>query len=387
MSSSPHPDTPSLDALGRDHASADLLVVGLGPAGRALAHRAAAAGSTVVGVDPHPNRTWTPTYSAWIDELPRWLPRSVVASSTDCPAVFTTKRQAIARTYCVLDTPQLQRTLALDGVRVVAGTARSVTPTTVLLDDGSTLTARAVVDARGSAGLPGLAEQTAYGVVVERHIGESVLDGAGAWFMDWRHDNGARASEVPSFLYAVVLGEGRVLLEETCLVGSPPLDLRVLEHRLRTRLAGRGVTVSGDETIERVRFAVQPPPRSKDDRNVFRFGSRSSMMHPATGYSVAASLAAADDVVDALRRGARVGTLSTWTVQRLRNLGLRTALGLDPDLVPQFFASFFDLPVTLQASYLSGHSDALGTAHAMTRMFPTLPTSARIAIARTLVGR
>ncbi|MGB7384979.1 MAG: lycopene cyclase family protein, partial [Rhodococcus sp. (in: high G+C Gram-positive bacteria)] len=84
--------------------SAEVVVLGLGPAGRALTHRAAAAGLDVIAIDTHPARRWTPTYSAWLDELPEWLPRAVIASVTDTPAAWTTKRHAIDRTYCVLDT-------------------------------------------------------------------------------------------------------------------------------------------------------------------------------------------------------------------------------------------------------------------------------------------
>lgn len=367
--------------------SADIVVVGLGPAGRALTHRAAVAGLDVVAVDPHPDRRWTPTYSSWADELPDWLEPSAVRSTTHTPAVFTTKRTSIARTYCVLDTDGLQRALSANEVPVHAAHAVEVTSSTVTLADGTVVTGRTVVDARGTTGLVGLAEQTAYGVVVDHETAQPVLDGVGAWFMDWRRDNGAEASDVPSFLYAVDLGGDAVLLEETCLVGKPALGFSVLQDRLRTRLLARGVSLTGGETVERVRFPVQPPPRTRGERGVVRFGARSSMMHPATGYSVAASLAAADDVVDAVSRRRRVGSLSMWTVQQLRNLGLRTALGLAPESVPDFFASFFDLPVASQAAYLSGRSDAVGTAVAMSRMFPTLPTEARLAIARTVVGR
>ncbi len=341
----------------------------------------------VVAVDPHPARRWTPTYSAWLDELPGWLPDSVIATVTDTAAAWTTKRHSIDREYCVLDTPALQDALVAPAARTLTGSAVHVTATSVTLSDGSVVHADTVVDARGSAGAPGLAEQTAFGVVVDREVGEPVLDGSGAWFMDWRRDNGAAASDVPSFLYAVSLDDESILLEETCLVGRPPLDPRVLQTRLRTRLASRGVTLTGSEPIERVRFAVQAPPRASTERGVVRFGARSWAMHPATGYSVAASLAATDDLVDALGRQRRTRSLSIWTVGRLRELGLRTALGLEPELVPEFFASFFDLPISLQRSYLSGRSDAVGTAHAMTRMFPTLPTPARVAIARTLAGR
>lgn len=286
----------------------------------------------------------------------------------------------------MLDTLALQTALRVDNARLVTGTAQRITSSDVTLTDGTIVSGATVVDARGTIGMPGLAEQTAYGVIVPREVAEPLLESAGAWFMDWRHDNGTDPGAVPSFLYTVRSSEESILLEETCLVGRPALDIRVLRDRLHIRLRARGLVLSGSESVERVRFPVQSPPRKRGENDVVRFGSRSPMMHPATGYSVAASLAAVDDLVDAVRRGRRVGSLQIWAVQRLRNLGLKTALDLDPALVPQFFASFFDLPVALQASYLSGRSDAAGTVHAMIRMFPTLPTATRLAIARTVLN-
>ncbi|MDQ0283196.1 lycopene cyclase family protein [Rhodococcoides fascians] len=370
--------------------SADVAVVGLGPAGRAIAHRCATAGMDVLALDPHPSRTWTPTYSAWADELPSWLSESAIASTARRPAVWTDRHRVIDRMYCVLDTHALQASLSLDLVRVRAGTAVDVTGTRVTTVDGTVVTARHVVDARGTLDSRDLAQQTAYGIVVERERAEPILEGSDAWFMDWRTDNGVRPGEVPSFLYAVALDDHRVLLEETCLVGRPALHLDVLRTRLHHRLARRDLVPTGTEDVERVRFSVEPPPRSRlhtPRSGPVLFGSRSNLMHPATGYSVAASLASADHLVDGLRTG-KPGSrraLHTWTVQKLRNLGLRTALSLEPEMVPQFFASFFSLPVELQRSYLSGHDDAMGTMTAMLRMFPTLPVSARLAIARTVV--
>ncbi|HEX2857892.1 MAG TPA: lycopene cyclase family protein, partial [Propionibacteriaceae bacterium] len=58
----------------------DVAVVGLGPAGRALAHRLLARGARVLAVDPHPERPWLPTYGGWAHQLPDWLPERVVGS-------------------------------------------------------------------------------------------------------------------------------------------------------------------------------------------------------------------------------------------------------------------------------------------------------------------
>ncbi|MEO7587895.1 MAG: lycopene cyclase family protein, partial [Arachnia sp.] len=60
----------------------DVAVVGLGPAGRALAHRLAGTGLDVLAVDPHPERSWPQTLGGWRRQLPAWLPDDDVVAST-----------------------------------------------------------------------------------------------------------------------------------------------------------------------------------------------------------------------------------------------------------------------------------------------------------------
>src|SRR5699024_7255129 len=133
----------------------------------------------------------------------------------------------------------------------------------VHLDGGDRVDARTVIDARGLPRGPGRPEQTAYGIAVDAADAAPVLEGRPAWFMDWRRDNGAPAASTPSFLYAVPLGDGRVLVEETCLVGAPPVPLSALRRRLHTRLRARGLHPSGAVPVERVRFALH---RSEERR-------------------------------------------------------------------------------------------------------------------------
>ena len=50
-------------------------------------------------------------------------------------------------------------------------------------------------------------------------------------------------NEVPSFLYGMPLGNGRVFLEETCLVSKPGLPFATLKRRLERRLDAMGLKV------------------------------------------------------------------------------------------------------------------------------------------------
>ncbi|MFE5460336.1 lycopene cyclase family protein [Nocardia sp. NPDC056564] len=353
--------------------TADIVVCGLGPAGRALAHRCLTRGLSVTVVDPAPDRRWSATYAAWGDELPGWLDPLAIAATVDQPTAWGTRAHRIDRPYVVLDSDRLRESLDLTGAEVVADRAVALTADTVTLASGRTLTARRAFDARGIARSVALAEQTAYGLVLDaRHCA-----GLESLFMDWRADNGAPADAPRSFLYAVPLGDGSMLLEETCLAGRPALDGTTLRDRLHHRLRSRGIEFTGDERIERVRFPVEG---GRPGRRTF--GAAGGFAHPATGYSVAASLAAADTVAT----GARAWPASARAVYRLRAAGLRALLALPPTDLPVFFDTFFDLPPAAQRAYLSGRTDLTGTVVAMSTLFGTLPPQLRRRVATATLG-
>ncbi|MEU2037494.1 lycopene cyclase family protein [Nocardia niwae] len=351
----------------------DLVVCGLGPAGRALAHRAVARGLTVTVVDPAPERRWTATYATWADELPDWLAPEVVAATVPRPLAWGTRAHRVDRPYAVLDTGRLQAALTLSDANVVADRAAGIAPGRVTLASGATITGGRVIDARGLARSPARAEQTAYGVIVDARS----CGGLDPLFMDWRPDNGAAPGSLPSFLYAVPLDEKRMLLEETCLAGRPALTGAQLRARLRHRLDARGFRYTGDEPVEHVRFPVQggrPGAR--------RFGAAGGFLHPATGYSVGAALASAD----AVAAGQDVWPAAARVVHRLRAAGLRALLALPPDDLPLFFDTFFALPPASQRAYLSGRTDLAGTASAMSALFVALPGRLRRRVAAATLG-
>ncbi len=130
----------------------EVLVVGGGPAGRALAAECAARGLTTTLVDPAPHAPWRATYGAWLDELPADLPPPAATARGRVVAVTS---HELDRTYAVLDVPALRHhldtRLAAAGVRIVTGRAVGTVHggRAVLLADGARLDADVLVDAGG----------------------------------------------------------------------------------------------------------------------------------------------------------------------------------------------------------------------------------------------
>lgn len=356
----------------------DVLVVGGGPAGLALAGACARLGLVTGLLDPAPERPWLATYGLWSRELPSGLPDSVVASRASGRAIALTEHQ-LGWEYAVLDVPALRAHLAdqLTGVRLHTGRAvGSPQPGVVALADGAELRASVVVDAAGrwrpldpisSRSTP--AEQTAYGLVVDEDAAAPLMTSGEALFMDWRADHGEPGW--PTFLYAVPLGEGRVLVEETSLARRPGLPLSTLRRRLHARLTRHGIVAPKDARSEKVSFRVDHPRHR--GCGVLGFGAAAPLIHPATGFSVAASLALAPQVAEALATHLPEGSDkalaaaqdTVWpraaqVVHRLRRIGLEALLRMPPQEVPGFFEQFFTLPDAHRWTYLTARDDLWG---------------------------
>ncbi|MFH5207380.1 lycopene cyclase family protein [Antrihabitans sp. NCIMB 15449] len=346
----------------------DVCVVGLGPTGRALAHRSAQAGLRVAAVDPRPDRIWTPTYSAWLDELPSWLPPSVVASRIEAPTVWTTTERKIERPYVVLSKPRLFDALPLDDVQIEAQRATALTARRVTLADGADIEADIVVDTRGLPKTDRRPAASAHGIFVEAQRVEHYVGAGEGLLLDWRPENGATNDEPPSFLYSVPIGDGTVIFEETTLGVPGGLTQHELRRRVVTRLAAHGISLTGDEPHESCHYPLdQPPPRRlRDKESAVAFGSRGGMMHPCTGYSVADSLALTDAFVDALLSGtdpvAALWPAKARFVYWMRERGLAGMGRLTTEQATAMFDSFFRASPRQQRALLTEHADPFGLA-------------------------
>ena len=391
------------------------VVLGLGPAGRIAAHRAAARGWDVMALDPA-GGSMPSTVGAWAHQLPAWLPADAVASRFR-PSVVTSggRRRLLDDDYVVLDTAVLSRLGGFDvcrerGMRHADGAVTIRDGDGDGEDFGAWTSSDVVVDAVGAA--PGAAvleaRQLAFGHVfreidVPEHVRVPVL-------MDFTVPTGtdlppdradATGSYPATFSYRLPLGDGTWLIEETILAARASsgaddprrAELHAHLHRMQSRrLADLGLDPAraiADETVdfpmgpwqlpdnrpstplrERLRGVPVPGrPRLSLDLSFLarpvsgsgtpgygHFGASGGWMHPATGYSVGAVLADVDRFLDHLAARDDASPPGGRPLAWLRRRGLHVLLGFDADQTREFFDSFLSLPDAAIREYLTGTS-------------------------------
>ena len=403
----------------------DVAVIGDGPAGSALARACRRQGIDVALVGD--DAPWTATYSTWTDDL---VDDSgvelvdvdgVVAIASSEVWAHGARPHRLARTYATLDNDRLRselragvehRRVRVERVdRVASGTVGTTAAGHVghrlELVDGSTIVARVVIDATGwparfarhdSERAP--AWQTALGVVLPE---PPPGDLGNPTFMDFRRvlgPDGAPSSVGPSgvttFCYSLAVRDGW-MVEETVLAARPAIEPIALLPRLAARLGRHPDTVLADAIrTEYVRIPLggsRPGP----GQPIVAFGAAAGYVHPATGYSVAASIRAAPRVAAAIGRALKssggavdptpiaeaVWTASMRRTRVLHDYGLEVLLDLDDDAVRAFFDAFFELSVVDWSAYLRVDAAPGEVSAVMTRLF----WSSSWKLRRRLAGR
>lgn len=391
----------------------DVLVVGGGPAGLALAAELAARGLSVRLVAPQPPRSFPATYGAWLDELPP-LARACLAEVWSDVRVYTGDHATpLLRPYALLDNARLLEALlarAGEGLSWTVGTVRAVCREgegwTVHGAGGERWRARLVVDAAGHGGSltrprhpGGAALQTAYGIVAQ--FDSPPAPPGGMVWMDYRasHLPPAEVQATPTFLYAMHLGGTRYLVEETSLIARPGLTRDLLRRRLYARLAAQGTSPGEIEAEEWVAFpmnAAAPAPGP-----LLAYGSAAGLVHPVSGFQLADALRRAPEVAHAVAHalaaggpGAAVqaGWAALWTPERraareVALIGVDALLALPGEQLPAFFSAFFELPAAQWHAFLAPGTEAGALARVMLRLFAHAPNRVRVPLAQAALGQ
>jgi len=306
------------------------------------------------------------------------------------------------RTYVKLNTDELQSSLwstcRVGSAFVVPQRAtrldHRIGETSIRTSDGATHRARLVVDASGAmtrfvrrVHRRAPAFQTAYGLML--HAPGHGFDPLQMVLMDFRPAS-SDATEPPSFLYAMPLGDGRLFLEETSLARRPPVRLEVLRARLQVRLASLGL-----ERAERIGEEHCSIPMGLGlpalGQPLIPFGAAASMVHPASGYLISQILRKADLVATSILEGLdsggtdaalTSGNANVWpraqrTVWELYGFGLEALVDMNATAISRFFDSFFQLPLEAWSGFLAGTLAPTELGAVMTRLFRDLPASVR----------
>jgi flavin-dependent dehydrogenase len=426
---------------------ADVAILGSGPAAWAAASACCQEGLSVTLIAPNPHANWSQTYGVWVDQFDAPVRKLFGLTDGDplplshqWPAIaaVTDSRRDLKRAYGLLDNAVVRATLEAQAhatglLTVRTATAQEVTHnqwSSVALSKGRAVSARLVIDATGSqsafvqrqtasgqqpgrtgnvhasatvnapGNATGYAMQAAYGVVAEvdrAPYASSVL-------MDWTGPNRRDAS----FLYALDLG-GRWLLEETSLARNPPLSPAELKARLEVRLAGMNVNITKVHAEEHVLFPMDLALPVVGQRTL-AIGAAGAIVHPATGYSVAASLRLAPRLAESLREAFEnpsanaqdivdAGWRAVWPLdrRRARNLesyGLERLLTMSQSEIRAFFQTFFALGPEVMSTYLGGDASSSELAAVMWKVFQKAPMRLRsrlasgnpLTLARTLLS-
>ena len=388
----------------------DVVIVGDGPAGSALAQACVEVGvdALLVGDD----QPWTNTYGTWLDDLAECsllgdgatVTDDFVAARCDHVVVQTDRRHDIARPYGLLDNDTLRRSLRRDvahhadrviGVDLDPDRDRARTTTS----DAHVIVSRLVVDAAGwpprFAGelQPGseAAWQTAFGVVLadppDGDLGEPT-------FMDFRPVDD---EPLVTFAYSLPVADGW-LVEETVLAARPLVDPGRLVGRLARRL-GTDVDALLAAAIrtERVTIPMGGPLPSRNQPHA-AYGAAAGGIHPISGYSIVGSIAGAPEVAAVIGRtlddedrrpGDHAAAVwgSIWSVDARRarvllDYGLEMLLRLDAHDARSFFGTFFGLPPDQWAAFMRSGTSSRQLGRTMSRLF----RAADLSVKRKLVS-
>ena len=397
--------------------TAEILVMGAGPAALCIASALVERGVKVAGVAPSaPEAPWQNTFGIWGPEvdalgLAHLLGHRWSHTSSYFAAGLGSEPVAHGIDYGLFDKAALQRHWLPPcqdaGVAWTRGAVVAIEHheqgSVVTTDQGDRLEARLVLDCTGHHS-PFLkrpdegpvAGQAAYGIV-GRFSNPPVEPGQFV-LMDYRCDHLSEAERrcgPPTFLYAMDFGGGRFFVEETSLALAPEVPYDVLKARLLKRLAHRGIEVLAVEEEEFCLFPMNMPLPDLDQQ-LLAFGGGATLVHPASGYMIGALLRRSPALAQAIADGladanlpspslARAAWQALWPLELQRKhalyrFGLEKLMRYPEGQLRQFFATFFSLPKLQWYGFLTNTLTLPALVGAMLRLFAVAPWSVRLGL-------
>ncbi|GBG71583.1 hypothetical protein CBR_g8999 [Chara braunii] len=313
----------------------DLLVVGSGPAGLAVAQLVSSCGLRVCCVDPSPKAIWPNNYGVWVDEfeamdlldcLDHTWPRAVVYLD-DGPNHVKNLSRPYGRVNRVRLKSKMMEKCIQNGVTFYKDKVESVEHddegSTVVCRNGVQIRSKVVLDATGHSRRlvkydepfdPGY--QAAYGILAE--VDRHPFDVDAMLFMDWRDSHLARDpsmrrrnKQLPTFLYAMPFSDNRIFLALKVAFPRIRNDVRsriyLWQHDKYCQgmmpiavLTNRKAILSSLYVVYRYCLIPMGGVLPSIPQRVLGIGGTAGMVHPSTGYMIARTLAAAPDLAQAI---------------------------------------------------------------------------------------
>ncbi|KAJ8750989.1 hypothetical protein K2173_016170 [Erythroxylum novogranatense] len=406
----------------------DLVVIGCGPAGLALAAESAKLGLKVGLIGP--DLPFTNNYGVWEDEFKDlglegciehvWRDTIVYLDDND-PILIG---RAYGRVSRHLLHEELLRRCIESGVLYLSSKVDRIIEASdghsvVACEHDTSVPCRLAIVASGAAsgkllqyevGGPRVSVQTAYGVEVE--VENNPYDPSLMVFMDYRdymkQNVPCLEAEYPTFLYAMPMTSTRVFFEETCLAAKDAMPFDLLKRKLMSRLETMGVRILKTYEEEWSYIPVGGSLPNTEQKNL-AFGAAASMVHPATGYSVVRSLSEAPkyaSVIANIMKGGHSSKLThgiikpsismqawntLWPQERKRQrsfflFGLALILQLDIEGIRTFFHTFFRLPNWMWQGFLGSTLSSADLALFAFYMFVVAPNEMRMSLVRHLLS-
>ncbi|XP_010049451.2 lycopene epsilon cyclase, chloroplastic [Eucalyptus grandis] len=412
--------------LGND--PLDLVVIGCGPAGLALAAESATLGLSVglIGLD----LPFTNNYGVWEDEFKDLGLANCIEHVWKDTIIYLDDSEPIliGRAYGRVSRHLLHEELldrcVKSGVSFLSSKVENIFEAAdgyshVVCEHNVVIPCRLATVASGAAsgkllqyevGGPRVSLQTAYGVEVE--VENNPYDPDLMVFMDYRDSKQEiPCSEVhsPTFLYAMPMSSTRVFFEETCLASKEAMPFDVLKERLMFRLQTMGVRITKTYEEEWSYIPVGGSLPNTEQKNL-AFGAAACMVHPATGYSVVRSLSEAPNYASAIANVLKAGQVkgaqayersngnismqawnTLWPLERKRQrafflFGLALILQLDIEGIRTFFHTFFRLPRWMWQGFLGSTLSSADLVLFAFYMFAIAPNDMRKGLIRHLLS-
>lgn len=404
----------------------DLVVIGCGPAGLALAAESAKLGLNVGLIGP--DLPFTNNYGVWADEFKdlglegciEHVWRDTIVYLDDGDPILIGRAYGRVSRHMLHE--ELLRRCVESGVSYLCSKVESIVESAnglslVACERDMVIPCRLATVASGAAsgkllqyelGGPRVSVQTAYGLEVE--VENNPYDPSMMVFMDYRGYTNQKVkldAEYPTFLYAMPMSPTKVFFEETCLASKDAMPFDLLKRKLMARLAAMGIRIIKTYEEEWSYIPVGGSLPNTEQKNL-AFGAAASMVHPATGYSVVRSLSEAPKyasvIANILKRGhskdmiaheRSTENISTqawktlWPQERKRQrafflFGLALILELDIDGIRTFFDTFFRLPNWMWKGFLGSTLSSADLVLFAIYMFVIAPNDMRKSLIRHL---